>query len=93
MNTYRGFASSKETREKEKDPEVRYQKFMKNASKGDATSNGATTMSWGGGGAAGVSSSTGSGRGRGGMGRGGFNKGRKAVPPAWAQSKKEENED
>lgn len=37
---------------------------------------------------------TGSGRGRGGMGRGGFSKGRKAtVPPAWAQGKKEdENE-
>ena len=43
-------------------------------------------MSWGGGGAAGVSSSTGSGRGRGRMGGGGRLKGRKAMPPAWAQA-------
>ena len=43
-------------------------------------------MSWGGGGAAGVSSSTGSGRGRGRMGGGGRFKGRKSMPPAWAQA-------
>lgn len=37
---YRDFTNAKENREKEKDPAARYQKFVKNATKGNTISSG-----------------------------------------------------
>jgi hypothetical protein len=84
----KAFATAKESREKEKDPEVRYQRFVKNSFK---TTAGATSPAGGGGAGAGAGGSggrgnagshMGTGRGRGGRFGGGA---RRTIPmPAWA---------
>ena len=81
----KSFAAAKESREREKDPEVRYQRFVKNSFK---TAAGASSPAAGGGGGAGMGGRgnagchMGTGRGRGGRFGGGA---RKTVPmPAWA---------
>lgn len=84
LSTSKDGKERKGERERESQPEGRYQRALKSAVRSGSPAG--TTMSWGGGGAAGVSSSTGSGRGRGRMGGGGRFKGRKSMPPAWAQA-------
>jgi len=89
----RSFATAKEARERDKDPNVRLQKFMKNSFKagGGPMSPPPAGGGSGRGGGGGAGSHMGSGRGRGGrFGHGGR---RTAVMPAWAVGGGDEEND
>jgi hypothetical protein len=90
---FRSLQHAKEAREREKDPEVRYQRFLKNSfgpSAAGSAGGGSTALRQSGNGGRGAQGRDGSGAGR---GRGGV-KARKAIP-AWmlGQQDDDDNDD